>query len=138
MIRLILRWIFTALAILMLPKLISGITVDDFGAALAAAAILSVLNLLVKPILVILTLPFTLLSLGFFLLIINAFVLQMVGFFVSGFHIDSFSSAFLGGLVVSIVSWVSHWAVDSSSGKSRIVVYQTEGGRRVRDIKSEE
>ena len=134
MTRLILRWLFTSLAILMLPSLINGIAVDDFGAAVAAAAILGVLNLLVRPILVFLTFPFTLISLGLFLLVINAFVLQLVGHLVEGFHIAGFGAAFLGALVVSVVSWISHWAVDSSSGRARVVVYRSQPGSRYRDV----
>lgn len=101
----IVRWLVTTLAILMIPQLVSGVQVDSFGTALAAAAILGILNALIKPVLILLTLPLTILTLGFFILVINALLFQFAGWLVGGLHIDSFISALLGSVIVSIVSW---------------------------------
>lgn len=114
--RLLVRWLILSLTILMIPSLIPGIQVRDFGTALAAAAVLAVLNVLVKPLLILLTLPLTLLTLGLFLLVINALIFQFAGALVGGLHIASFWSALGGSLLVSIVSWFT-----SSAGDRRVV-----------------
>ena len=101
----IIRWLITTLAILMIPKLVSGVQVDSLSTALVAAAILGILNALIKPVLILLTLPLTILTLGFFILVINALLFQFAGWLVKGLHIDSFISALFGSLIVSIVSW---------------------------------
>jgi putative membrane protein len=116
----IIRWIITTLAIMVVPHLVSGVSVEGFGTALAAAAILGVLNALVRPILIILTLPLTVLTLGIFILVINALLFQLAGAVVSGFHIASFWSAILGSLIVSAVSWIMNFAIAGESG-DRIV-----------------
>lgn len=128
MIRLILRWLVLTLTILMVPSLIGGIRVESFAAALAAAAVLSILNVILKPILIILTLPFTILTLGLFLLVINAIVFQIAGYFVAGVYIESFSAAFLASLVVTFVSWVLNRAQGES--KTRVFVSRPASGPR--------
>jgi putative membrane protein len=102
------HWLVVTIAILVAAHVIPGIRVDSFGAALIGAAILGVLNALVKPILVLLTLPITLLTLGLFLFVINALVFLFAGSLTSGFHVQSFWPALLGSLVVSIVSYIVH------------------------------
>jgi putative membrane protein len=106
MIPIIARWLTTTLAILAVPYLISGVHVSGFGAALAAAAVLGALNALARPILILLTLPLTVLSLGFFLLIINALLFELASYLVSGVEIDSFGAAFLASLMVTVISWM--------------------------------
>ncbi len=128
--RILFRWLVTAVIILMLPSLISGITVDGLGPAFAAAAVLSVFNILVKPILVLLTLPLTFFSLGFFLLVINAFLLEMVGHFVQGFHVESFVPAFFGALIVSLVSWVTHFSFPRQDGRRVVVIRKFDSASR--------
>jgi putative membrane protein len=118
----------TTLAILLIPHLISGVRVEGIGSALAAAAILGVLNALIRPILIILTLPLTIVTLGLFVLIINALLFQLAGAVVSGVHIDSFWSAFLGSLVVTIVSWVVNSAVSGGMGERTTFVRSWHGG----------
>src|SRR4051812_35712399 len=103
----VLRWLVTSLGILMIPSLVSGVQVRDFGTALAAAAVLGILNTLVKPILIFFTLPLTFLTLGFFLLVINAFIFQFAGTLVSGLSVASFGSAFFASIIVSVVSWAA-------------------------------
>lgn len=120
--RLLGRWLLTTLTILAVPYLVGGVEVDGFGTALLAAALLGVLNLTVKPLLILFTLPLTLLTLGLFLLVINALVFQMAGAILPGLRVASFGSAFLASLVVTFVSWVMNLSVERRLGKRILVV----------------
>ena len=106
MFHILISWIVTTLAILVVTYLIPGVRVSSLGTAIVAAAILGILNALVRPILVVLTLPLTILTLGLFLFVINALMFQLAGALVPGFHVDSFWSALLGSLIVSIVAYI--------------------------------
>ncbi len=117
------RWLVLSLTILMIPSLISGVIVQDFGTALAAAAVLSILNILVKPLLILLTLPLTLVTLGGFVLVINALLFQFASHFVAGLEVASFWSALGASLLVSFVSWIVNSAGD------RRVIYNMRGAR---------
>jgi putative membrane protein len=103
------RWLVTTLAILMVPSLVTSVEVDGFATALAAAAILGVLNVVLRPLLVLLTLPLTLFSFGIFLLFINAFIFEVAGWIVHGMEVKSFGGAFLASLIVTALSWVLSW-----------------------------
>lgn len=103
---LFIRWLFLTLAILVAAHLIQGIEVKGFWSAFWAAAILGVLNALFRPILIILTLPINILTLGLFTFVINAFLIMMVSGVVGGFEVHGFWSALLGSLVISIISWL--------------------------------
>jgi putative membrane protein len=105
------RWIVTTIAIMVVPYIVSGVQVSGFGSALAAAAILGILNALVRPVLILLTLPLTVVTLGFFILIINALMFEFAGAIVSGLQVTSFWSAFFASIIVSIVSWILNSAV---------------------------
>lgn len=106
MFHILISWIVTTLAILVVTHVIPGVRVSSLGAAIFAAAILGILNALVRPILVILTLPLTIVTLGLFLFVINALMFQLAGAIVPGFHVDSFWSALLGSLIVSIIAYI--------------------------------
>jgi putative membrane protein len=82
------------------------IRVDGFLAALVAAFLLGIVNAVLRPILVFLTFPITLLTLGLFLLVINGLMLWLVAFFVKGFHVEGFWGAIFGSILISVVSWV--------------------------------
>jgi putative membrane protein len=103
--RLLLVWLINAVALLALPYLMSSIQVDSFVAALVAALVLGLINTFIRPLLILLTLPATLLTLGLFIFVINAFLFWLVGSFVEGFHVAGFWSALLGAIVYSIISW---------------------------------
>lgn len=96
--------LLTALTLLLVSRIIPGIEVDNLYAAIVASLILGLLNLFVKPILVILTLPITILTLGFFMFVINASLFLFAASFIQGFRVDGFLTALIGSLVVSIVS----------------------------------
>ncbi len=122
------RWVATSLTILMIPSFVSGVAVTDFGTALAAAAVLGILNTLVKPVLIFLTLPLTFLTLGLFLLVINALVFELAAALVGGMYVASFWSALGASLIVSVVSWAIN-----SIGDNRVTFQVRRGpnGKRV-------
>jgi putative membrane protein len=100
------RWLINAVAILLATYLIPGIEVSGPLAILAAAALLGVLNALIRPLFILLTLPINILTLGFFTLIINGLLLWMVSSLIKGFFIQGFWVAVLGALVISLFSWL--------------------------------
>lgn len=104
MLTLLLVWLLNAIALLAVAYILPGITVASFGSALVAALVLGLINTLVKPVLVLLTLPITILTLGLFLLVINALVFWFVGSILSGFKVDGFWWAVIGALLYSIIS----------------------------------
>jgi putative membrane protein len=103
---LLVRWLILTAAIMVASYLIQGIEVNGFSSAFFAAAILGVLNVFFRPILLILTLPINILTLGFFTFIINAVLLKMASGVISGFVVHGFWSAVFGGLIISVVSWL--------------------------------
>ncbi len=103
----IVRTLIIALGIWVAGKLVDGIHVGSLGSLMFAAIALGLINALIRPLIVLLTLPFTLLTLGLFLLIVNAAMLQLADWFVSGFSVDGFFSAVFGSIVVSLVSWAA-------------------------------
>jgi len=102
---LLLTWLINAVALLAVPYVLHSVRVDSFGAALIAALILGLVNTLVRPVLVVLTLPVTLLTLGLFIFIINGLMFWVVAQLVDGFHVGGFWSAVGGALFYSIISW---------------------------------
>ena len=97
-------WIVTALSMLITAYLIPGITISTIQAAAVGALVFGLINAIVKPILVIFTLPLTVLTLGLFLLIVNAICFSLVGYFTPGFQVNGFLDALFGSIVVSLVS----------------------------------
>ena len=101
------RWLINMVAILLIAYLLPRLVwVDSLGAALIAALLLGMVNAVLRPVLIILTLPLTLLTLGLFLLFINGFMLWLVAALVSGFHVNGFWGAVFGSILISIVSWL--------------------------------
>ena len=103
---LLIRWIISTFSILIASYLISGIHVAGFLSAFFAAAVLGILNAFFRPIVLLLTLPINILSLGFFTFVINALLLMMVSGVIGGFSVDGFWWAMLGSLIISLVSWL--------------------------------
>ena len=102
----VIRVLVNAAAILLAAHLVPGLYVRSLTAALVAGLVLGLINAIVRPILVVLTLPITLLTLGLFLLVLNAFCLWLTSVVVDGFTVRGFWAAFLGALLVSLVSWI--------------------------------
>jgi putative membrane protein len=103
--RLLLTWLINAAALMALPYLMNSVTVTSIGTALVAALLLGLVNTLIRPVLVVLTLPVTLVSLGLFILVINALLFWLVANVVEGFHVAGFGSAFLAAILYSVISW---------------------------------
>jgi putative membrane protein len=101
-----LRWSINLLALVIAGSLISGIRIESLGMGIIAAGILGIVNAVIRPIVLILTLPITLLTLGLFTLVINAAMLMIVSEVVPGFVITDFWAAFWGAIIISLVSWI--------------------------------
>ena len=103
----IIRMVANAVAILLIGYLLPQIvTVDGVMAALAAAFVLGLVNAIVRPLFVLLTLPITVVTLGAFLLVINGLLLVFVSYIVPGFHVNGFLAAVVGSILLSVVSWI--------------------------------
>ena len=101
----LLTWIINALALLALPYLIDTVRIDSFMTALLVAVVLGFVNTILRPILIVLTLPVTMMSLGFFILILNGLLFWMVAALFPSFHVSGFWSAFFAAILYSIISW---------------------------------
>lgn len=102
----ILTFLLNALAVVLADRLVDGIYINGILPAFLAGASLGIINTFVRPVLVLLTMPFTMLTLGLFIFIINALTFYLASLLVPGFNIYSFSGAFWGALVTGIVSWL--------------------------------
>ena len=109
MIGLIIRWVINALALGITSQIINGIEAHSIMALFVAALVLGILNALLRPIFLFLTLPLNILSLGLFTFVINAFLLWMTGRVVSGFEVRGFLAAFIGSILLAIVSTVFNY-----------------------------
>ncbi|MCB4360210.1 phage holin family protein [Quatrionicoccus australiensis] len=103
--RLLAIWTINALALLALPYVVPSVQVASFGTALLVALVLGLINAVLRPLLILLTLPVTLLTLGLFIFVINALLFQLAGNLVDGFNVGGFVSALLGSVVYSLISW---------------------------------
>ena len=106
--KLIIKLLLNAAAVVILSKVLSGVSVDSYTTAIIVALVLSVLNVLVKPILVIFTLPITILTLGLFLLVINALIILLADNLIDGFSVGSIWIAVLFSILLSILQSVLH------------------------------
>jgi putative membrane protein len=104
--RMLLHWLANALALFALPYIFTTITVDSFVTALIVALVLALINTLIRPLLVLLTLPVTIVTLGFFIFVINGLLFWAVGTFVPGFHVGGFWAGVFGAIVYSVISWI--------------------------------
>lgn len=111
MLRMLLHWIVSALAVWITSRLVSGFYVDGPGAALIAAVVIGLVNATLGLFLKLITLPLTILTLGVFWFVVNAIMLELASAFVPGFHIRSFGAAFIGGIVLSLVNMLLKWLV---------------------------
>lgn len=123
----LLRWLILTIGIMLTAYLIKGISVSGFFTAFFAAAFLGILNAFFRPILLILTLPLTILTLGLFAFIINAILLMMVSGVIPGFEVHGFWSAVFGSLLISIISWLLNSFI-SERGKVKYIDLEHKGG----------
>lgn len=121
MIGIVIRTAITGLGIWLAAALVPGISADSTGTLIWGAIALGLINAFIRPVLVVLTLPATILTLGLFLLVLNAAMLNLAGWFVDGFEVDGFWSSIFGAIVVSVVSGLcSHFI--GSRGRYEVMV----------------
>lgn len=106
---LLLKWLALALTIMFVGWIIPGITISNFITALVASIAIALINLFIKPILIFLTLPINIITLGLFILVINALLFMFVAYLIPGVEIDGFWSAFWGAIILSILSIGISW-----------------------------
>ena len=116
----LLRVLINALAIMLAASIVPGIEVNGLVAALAGGLLLGLVNAVVRPVLIVLTFPITILTLGLFLLVLNGLCFWLVSAVVKGFVVAGFWSAFFGALIVSLVSWIAT-ALISDGGKVVVI-----------------
>jgi len=104
--RILLLWLINALAVFAAANLLDGIHIKSFGAAILVALVLGLVNAVVRPVLIFFSIPFIIVTLGLFLLVINAFLLQLSASIAGGFSIDGFWWAVAGSVVISSISWI--------------------------------
>ncbi|WP_020167020.1 MULTISPECIES: phage holin family protein [Methylotenera] len=104
--KLLIGWLLNALALLAVAYFVPGIHVSSFTYALIAAAVIGLANILIKPILLILTLPVTILTLGLFIFVINGLMFWLAGYFLQGFDVKTITAGIIGAIVYSIISWI--------------------------------
>ena len=105
MLKLLVVWLINALALLTVAYVLPGIAIADFTTALIAALVLGLVNAFIRPVLILLTLPATILTLGLFIFVINGLLFWFVGSYLQGFTVSGFWAGFFGAIVYSIVSW---------------------------------
>ena len=127
MIGILIRWLTLTGAIIFTSYLIDGIRVSGFLSAFSAAAILGILNALFRPILILLTLPINILTLGFFTFVINALMLKTASGVISGFDVYGFWSAVFGSLIISLISWFLNSFINE---RGRVTYYSVNQGPR--------
>ena len=104
--KLLIGWLLSALALLAVAYLVPGIHVSSFMSALIAAAVIGLANILIKPILLILTLPVTIITLGLFIFVINGLLFWLAGYLLQGFDVKTITAGIIGAIVYSIISWI--------------------------------
>src|SRR5438874_12204949 len=117
------RWLATTVAVMVAASIIHGIRYDFTGSLIGAALLLGILNAFVRSVLLILSAPLILVTLGFFILVINALMLFWVPSVVMGFHVDGFGSAFWGAILIGIISWLLSAFFRGSDGRVHILTH---------------
>lgn len=121
----LLRTLIGALGLWLAQQIVTGIDVANAGTLIAAAFLLGIANAVVRPVLIILTLPITIVTLGLFLLVINAAMLGLVALILPGFHITGFWAALFAALIVSVTGWIASWFIGS---RGRVETLRVRGG----------
>jgi putative membrane protein len=117
------KWFMSALALLAADYFIEGISVESLYIALIVALLLGLLNAIVRPVLILLTLPVTVLTLGLFIFVINGSIFWFLSTFIQDFHVDGLWSGILGALVVSVFSWIGNRVIEGPSSSRQVREY---------------
>jgi putative membrane protein len=118
----VIRVLVVAIGLWISSKIVPGVIINDGWSLFWAALLLGLVNAVVRPVVIILTLPLTILTLGLFLLLINAAMLSLVAWMLDGMTVDGFWSAFFGAIVISIVGWLVTWFIGGQGKVERIEV----------------
>ena len=121
----VIRWLVTTIAVLVAAHLIPGIGYNGWGALLGASLLLGIINAFVRPILLLLSLPFIIVTMGLFIFVVNALLLLLVSKIVPAFQVAGFWSAFFGAIVISLVSWILSSFFRGSDGKIHVITHHT-------------
>ena len=116
------RWLVTTIAVAVAVRL-TGMRADTWGALIGMALLLGIVNAFVRPVLLLLSLPFILVTLGLFILVVNALMLSLAGGLVPGFHVDGFGNAFVGSIIISLVSWGLSSIFKGSDGQYHVLTH---------------
>jgi putative membrane protein len=121
----LIRTLIVALGLWIASAIVPGMAIRGVGTLLLAALLLGVVNAVIRPIVVFLTFPITIVTLGFFLLVINGLMLALVAALLDGFHLSGLLSAIAGSVVVSITGWIASWYVGPTGRVEILVVRRT-------------
>ena len=119
----VLRWLVTTVAVFVAEKLIPGIYCDNLTALLGASLLLGIINAFVRPFLLLLSLPFIILTMGVFIFVVNALLLMLVSSLIPSFHVEGFWNAFFGAIIISLVSWILSSFFRGSDGKIHSITH---------------
>ena len=125
----LLRWLILTAAVLAASWLLAGVRVNGIFPAILAAALLGICNAVLRPLLIVLTLPLNILTLGLFTFVINALLLKMASGVISGFEVHGFWPALFGALIISLVSWLLSSFI-SDRGRVEVIDLKRKGGNR--------
>ncbi len=123
MIPFLIRWFVTTVAVFVATNVVPGMKCEPFGALLVASLLLGIINAFVRPILMLLSLPFIIVTMGLFIFVINALLLQFVAKLIPAFSVDGFWSAFFGAIIISLVSWVLSSFFRTSDGRIHAITH---------------
>lgn len=121
----LIRWLCTTIAVAVAVKL-TGMRAESVGALLGTSLFLGIINALLRPIVLLLSLPFIVATLGLFILVVNAVMLSIAGGLVPGFFVGGFGNAFLGAIIVSLVSWALSLFFRGSDGRYHLITHHTD------------
>ncbi len=120
----LIRWFITTLAVMAAAWVIPGISYgDNAGALLGASLLLGIVNAFVRPVLLLLSLPFIIVTMGLFIFVVNALLLLLVSSLIPPFHVDGFWDAFFGAILISIVSWLLSLFFRTSDGRVHVITH---------------
>jgi len=121
----LIRWIVTTVAVFAAERILPGIACDSTSALLGASLLLGIINAFVRPILLLLSLPFIIVTMGLFIFVVNALLLLFVSAVIPAFHVEGFWSAFFGSIIISAVSWILSSFFRTSDGKIHAITHHS-------------
>ncbi|MFZ4597160.1 MAG: phage holin family protein [Terrimicrobiaceae bacterium] len=121
----LIRWIVTTVAVFAAERIIPGIVCDSTSALLGASLLLGIINAFVRPVLLLLSLPFIIVTMGLFIFVVNALLLLLVSAVIPAFHVEGFWSAFFGSIIISAVSWILSSFFRTSDGRFHAITHHS-------------